>query len=60
MGDFVFKGVRYAGKHEPIISRELWQNVQRTIKNKTTKTSNKRDFLFSGMFKCSHCGCKIY
>ena len=59
MGDFVFKGVRYTGKHEPIITRELWQSVQRVIKGNTTTRPNKREFLFSGMFKCSHCGCSL-
>ena len=59
MGDFIFKGVRYVGKHEPIISRELWHNVQRIIKENTITRPNKREFLFSGMFKCSHCGCSL-
>lgn len=59
MGDFVFKGVRYEGKHEPIISRELYQKVQTIIKGQTTTRPNKRGFLFSGLFKCSHCGCAL-
>ena len=59
MGDFVFKGVRYPGKHEPIISRELWLQVQKIIKGNTITRPNKREFLFSGMFKCSHCGCSL-
>ncbi|MCD7879154.1 MAG: recombinase family protein [Candidatus Gastranaerophilales bacterium] len=59
MGDFIFKGVRYEGKHEPIVSRELYTEVQRVIKNQTSTRANKRDFLFSGLFKCSHCGCSL-
>lgn len=59
MGDFNFKGVRYEGKHEPIVSRELYQEVQRVIKNQTSTRANKRQFLFSGLFKCSHCGCAL-
>lgn len=59
MGDFVFKGVLYKGKHEPIISRELFQEVQKVIKNQTSTRANKRSFLFQGLFKCSHCGCSL-
>lgn len=59
MGDFVFKGVTYQGKHEPIISRELFQEVQKVIKRNTSTKTNKREFLFSGLFKCSHCGCAL-
>lgn len=59
MGDFMFKGVRYEGKHEPIITRELYQQVQRIIKGQTITRPNKREFLFSGLFKCSHCGCAL-
>lgn len=59
MGDFIFKGVRYEGKHEPIVSREIYHEVQKVIKNQTSTRSNKRQFLFSGLFKCSHCGCAL-
>lgn len=59
MGDFIFKGIRYKGKHEPIVSRELFHEVQKVIKNQTSTRANKREFLFSGLFKCSHCGCSL-
>lgn len=59
VGDFIFKGVRYEGKHEPIVSRELFHEVQKVIKNQTSTRANKREFLFSGLFKCSHCGCAL-
>ncbi len=59
MGDFMFKGVRYEGKHEPIITRELYQQVQKIIRSQTITRPNKREFLYSGLFKCSHCGCSL-
>ncbi len=59
VGDFIFKGVRYEGKHEPIVSRELYMEVQKVIRNQTSTRANKRQFLFSGLFKCSHCGCAL-
>ena len=59
MGDFIFKGVRYEGKHKPIITRELYHEVQKMIKGNTSIRTSKRQFLFSGLFKCSHCGCAL-
>jgi len=59
IGEFMYKGILYKGKHEPIISRELFQEAQKVIRNQTSTRTNKRDFLFSGLFKCSHCGCAL-
>lgn len=58
-GDFVFKDVYYKGKHEPIVSKELFQEVQKVIRSQTSTRANKRQFLFAGLFKCSHCGCAL-
>ena len=61
MGDFMWNGVRYYnGKHEPIISAELFSLCQKMIKDKTSTNMTKRhNFLFSGIMKCSHCGCSL-
>ena len=40
MGDFMWDGIRYYnGKHEPIVSRELYNFCQRIIKEKTSTDS---------------------
>lgn len=58
MGDFVYNGKRYYnGKHEPIISRELYYICQRVIKSKTSTKNNRKNFLFTNMIKCATCGC---
>lgn len=58
MGDFVYKGKRYYnGKHEPIISRELYSICQEIIKSRTSGRISKHDFVFSNLIKCSKCGC---
>lgn len=58
MGDFVYKGKRYyEGKHEPIISRELYALCQQIIKERTTPKFTRHDFAFSNLLKCEHCGC---
>ena len=58
VGDFIWKGKRYYdAKHEPIVSRELFAACQNIIKSRANTSATKRDFIFSNMIKCSHCGC---
>lgn len=60
MGDFIWNGKRYTGKHDPIISKELFYYCQQIIKEKTTTSrSTKHNFLFSGILTCKHCGCSL-
>ena len=57
MGEFIWNGKRYIGKHEPIISPELYYLCQKIIKEKTsTCRDNKLNFLFTGLIKCAVCG----
>ncbi len=60
-GDFDFDGTTYAGKYEPIISRELWAQAQDVIdgRNRTKPSPVRRDFAFSNLIKCGHCGCAM-
>lgn len=46
----------YEGKHEPIISQEIFDRVQYLLKRKTTPKYNKHSFLFKGLLNCSECG----
>lgn len=60
MGDFIWNGKRYTGKHDPIITKELYYYCQQIIKDKTsTSRSTKYNFLFSGILNCEHCGCAL-
>lgn len=60
-GDFDWNGVTYTGKHEPIVSRQLWQKVQNVFSERdSSKTKRvKHDFTFSRLLKCGHCGCMM-
>ena len=51
----------YLGKHQPLISRELWERVQGVLDGRHAKKSRrvKHDFAFSGLIVCGHCGCSI-
>jgi hypothetical protein len=50
-GDFDFDGVRYSGSYEPIVSRELWEQVQAILDGRGAKKTRKMRelFAFSGL-----------
>jgi site-specific DNA recombinase len=60
-GDFEWKGHHYRGKHQPLVTRELWQRVQGVLdaRNASKLRRGKRDFAFSGLINCGHCGCAL-
>jgi hypothetical protein len=59
-GDFDFDGATYTGKYEPIVSRELWEQVQDVLTGRGTRKTRKRDQLaFNGLITCGHCGCAL-
>ena len=47
------------GTHEPIISRELWQQVQKRQERQTRTGPAGKAGLFSGTARCSVCGCLL-
>lgn len=49
----------YEGKHEPLISNDLFKKVQITLKSKTTPKYRKHFFLFQGLIKCAGCNGRI-
>lgn len=61
MGDFDWKGQRYNGTHEPIVSRELWDKAQALLSGRYVNRNKKpqRDFAFTGLIRCGHCGCSM-
>ena len=61
MGDFDYAGVTYQGSHEPLVTREVWEKVQRILDGRQEAKGCKaaRDFMYSGIVKCGHCGCSM-
>ena len=61
MGEFVWDGRTYEGSHEPIVSRDLWKKVQDVLDGRRVNPNRKpkRDFAFTGLFRCGHCGCSM-
>ena len=58
-GEFIWKGSRYTGNHEVLISRELFEKVQQAFRKDGKTKSRKRQFAFTGLLKCGYCGCQI-
>ena len=61
LGEIEQHGQIYKGQHSPIVTKELWHEVNRRIKLQAPKrTSAKRDvehvFLLQGLLKCGWCG----
>ena len=61
MGEFVWDKKTYHGCHEPIVSRELWDKVQSVLDGRYAKRNRKtkRNFAFTGLIRCGHCGCAM-
>jgi len=60
-GEFEWKGHLYKGRHEPLISRELWERVQGVLEGRNAKKpkAGKPEFAFTGLVACGHCGCAM-
>ncbi len=60
LGLMKWKGEIFEGKHEPLISKKLFDKCQEVIaKRGKVQESHKNDFAFLGLLKCASCGCSI-
>ena len=59
-GDFMWKGKLYHGVHESIVSRELWDQVQKVLDRYENKKMAQKygtiPFVFRGLLTCGECG----
>ena len=60
-GVFKYNGELYEAKHEPIITKKLFDSVQSVMANKAKpqKQSKIAEYPFRGLFMCAECGCAI-
>lgn len=58
IGKFIYSGVVYDGKHEPIISIEIFNRVQKMF-NQTKARSHETEFAYTGLLTCGYCGCQM-
>jgi len=56
-----YNGEYFEGKHEPIITKKLFDQVQEVMKRKSKpqKADEMKFFLYRGFFKCGECGFTI-
>lgn len=52
-------GQKYLGKHEQIISKKLFDNVQEVITGKAHTKRQVIPFAFRGILRCANCGCQL-
>lgn len=59
-GVFYWNGVKYENAlHAAIVSKELFNQVQRLLMNPKKAKSRKGLFPYTNLIKCGHCGCDI-
>ncbi|TSC87878.1 MAG: recombinase [Microgenomates group bacterium Gr01-1014_7] len=59
-GHFRFKGELHEGKHSPIITKKLWDAVQKVVKRRSKVITKERVHKpYMGLFKCGECGYMI-
>lgn len=49
----------YQGKHKPLITKELYDEVQKQLKGNELKTRQEKEFAFTKLMKCGLCGSGI-
>ena len=59
-GLMLYNGEIHEGKHEPIITKKLFDSVQEVMMRKSKPHSKGlKPFLYRGFFRCGECGCFI-
>jgi hypothetical protein len=60
-GAFEWAGRLYQGTHEPLVTQETWENVQRGADGRSASNVRAEPlrFAFTGLITCGHCGCAV-
>ena len=59
-GKFLWKGIEYQGKHEPLVTSALWFSVQDMLGERSVEKPRQTiEFAYTSLMKCGHCGCTI-
>ncbi len=58
-GEFDWNDVVYKGVHQPLTTPETWAEVQQILDGRKANHTGpvRRDFPFTGLVTCGHCGC---
>ena len=58
-GEFQSNGEWYIGTHDPMITKNEFDRVQKLIGKKQNPRPSKKEFAFTGLLTCKECGCAI-
>jgi site-specific DNA recombinase len=60
-GSFEWNGKFYQGRHEQLVTVELWERVQGVLDGRFAKKHRRmtHEFAFSGLIACGKCGCSV-
>ncbi|MDH3892833.1 MAG: recombinase family protein [candidate division Zixibacteria bacterium] len=58
-GVFRWKGKVYQGTHAPILSQDVFEQVQSVVSDVSKPKCNDKKFAFRGLLRCGYCGCSI-
>jgi DNA invertase Pin-like site-specific DNA recombinase len=59
IGQFEWGGHTYGGTHTPLITPQLFSDVQAVIRGYNKPKYGKHDFAFRGLLKCAHDACTV-
>ena len=54
-GLMTYHGETYEGKQKPLITKKLFDEVQKVLEKKYNRKPQKHDFAFTGFIKCKEC-----
>ena len=55
-GILIWNGKTYDGAHDPVVSLEEFERVQRLLRKPEKQRPHARTFAFTGMIRCGECG----
>jgi len=59
-GVFKYNGEMYQGKHEPMVTKKLFDKCQNVLADRSRpKKPNQKEYPFRNLLKCGECGCAI-
>lgn len=58
-GVMIKDGIHYQGKHEPLISKNLFDKVDEVLHGKNHGKQQKHEFPLRGLMTCNVCGCLL-
>lgn len=60
-GDIIYRGVKYAGTHEPLVPPEVWYQVQNALMahNSAGDRTQRHDHYLKGSLYCGSCGSRM-